>query len=85
MFGQVEREEAPRFGFDDRALLWSTDGVVLKEWKIAGGGRAVLDADLLQDFKAGLTGHVKVQNAGGQEMNVRFSLKGFSAALRALP
>ncbi len=47
--------------------------------------RAVLDADLLQDFKAGLTGHVRVQNAGGQEMNVRFSLKGFSAALQALP
>ncbi len=47
--------------------------------------RAVLDADLLQDFKAGLTGHVKVQNAGGQEMNLRFSLKGFSAALQALP
>ena len=47
--------------------------------------RAVLDADLLQDFKAGLTGHVKVQNAGGQEMIVRFSLKGFSAALQALP
>ncbi len=47
--------------------------------------RAVLEADLLQDFKAGLTGHVKVQNAGGQEMIVRFSLKGFSAALQALP
>ncbi len=47
--------------------------------------RAVLDADLLQDFKAGMIGHVKVQNAGGQEMNVRFSLKGFSAALQALP
>ncbi len=47
--------------------------------------RAVLDADFLQDFKAGTTGHVKVQNAGGQEMNVRFSLKGFSAALQALP
>ena len=47
--------------------------------------RAVLDADLLQDFKAGMTGNVKVQNAGGQEMNVRFSLKGFSAALQALP
>ncbi len=47
--------------------------------------RAVLDADLLQDFKEGLTGHVKVQNAGGQEMIVRFSLKGFSAALQALP
>jgi len=47
--------------------------------------RAVLDADLLQDFKAGLTGHVKVQNAGGQELIVRFSLKGFSAALQALP
>ena len=47
--------------------------------------RAVLDADLLQDFKAGLTGHVKVQNAGGQEMILRFSLKGFSAALQALP
>ena len=47
--------------------------------------RAVLDADLLQDFKAGLTGHVKVQDADGQEMIVRFSLKGFSAALQALP
>ncbi len=47
--------------------------------------RAVLDADLLQDFKAGLAGHVKVQNAGGQEMIVQFSLKGFSAALQALP
>ncbi len=47
--------------------------------------RAVLDADLVQDFKAGMTGHVKVQNAGGQKMIVRFSLKGFSAALQALP
>ncbi len=47
--------------------------------------RAVLDGDLLNDLKAGLTGHVKFQNAAGQVLVVPVSLKGFSAALRALP
>ncbi len=47
--------------------------------------RAVLDGDLLKDLKAGLTGHVKFQNAAGQVLIVPVSLKGFSAALRALP
>ncbi len=47
--------------------------------------RAILEADLLKDLKAGLTGHVKFQNAAGQVLVVPVSLKGFSAALRALP
>ena len=47
--------------------------------------RAVLDDDLLKDLKAGLTGHVKFQDAAGQVLIAPVSLKGFSAALRALP
>ncbi len=47
--------------------------------------RAILERDLLDDLKAGLTGHVKFQNAAGQVLIVPVSLKGFSAALRALP
>ena len=47
--------------------------------------RVVLDGDLLEDFKAGLTGLVKFQTASGQVLNVPLSLKGFSAALQALP
>ncbi len=47
--------------------------------------RAILEDDLLKDLKAGLTGHVKFQNAAGQVLVVPVSLKGFSAALRALP
>ncbi len=47
--------------------------------------RAILEGDLLKDIKAGLTGHVRFQNAAGQVLIVSVSLKGFSAALRALP
>ncbi len=47
--------------------------------------RAVLDGELLTDLKAGLTGRVKFQNADGQELAIPISLKGFTAALRALP
>ncbi len=47
--------------------------------------RAVLEDDLLKDLKAGLTGRVKFQDATGQVLIVPVSLKGFSAALRALP
>ena len=47
--------------------------------------RAVLEGDLLKDLKAGLTGNVKFQNAVGQVLIVPVSLKGFSAALEALP
>ena len=47
--------------------------------------RAILEGDLLKDLKAGLTGRVKFQNATGQVLIVPVSLKGFSAALRALP
>ncbi len=47
--------------------------------------RVVLEGELLDELKAGLTGQVKVQNAAGQVQSVPISLKGFSAALRALP
>ena len=47
--------------------------------------RAILEDDLLKDLKAGLTGHVKFQNAAGQVLVVPVSLRGFSAALRAMP
>ena len=47
--------------------------------------RAVLEGDLLDELKAGLTGQVKFQNAAGQVRSVPVSLKGFTAALRALP
>lgn len=47
--------------------------------------RAILEGDLLEDLKAGLTGYVKFQNAAGQVLIVPVSLKGFTAALRALP
>jgi invasion protein IalB len=47
--------------------------------------RAILDGELLEELKAGLTGQVKFHNAAGQELAVPISLKGFSAALRALP
>jgi invasion protein IalB len=47
--------------------------------------RAVLEGELLKDLKAGLIGHVKFQNAANREISVPISLKGFTAALRALP
>ncbi len=47
--------------------------------------RAALEGDLLKDLKAGLTGHVKFQNAAGRVVVVQVSLKGISAALQALP
>ncbi len=47
--------------------------------------RAVLEGALLKDFRAGLTGYVKFQDSNGQVLGVPISLKGFSAALRALP
>ncbi len=47
--------------------------------------RAILEGDLLEDLKAGLIGYVKFQNAAGQVLIVPVSLKGFTAALRALP
>jgi invasion protein IalB len=46
--------------------------------------RAVLEGELLKDFKAGLIGHVKFQNAANREISVPISLKGFTAALRTL-
>jgi invasion protein IalB len=47
--------------------------------------RAILDGGLLEDLKAGLRGQVRFQNATGQAVAVPISLKGFTAALRALP
>ncbi len=47
--------------------------------------RGVLEGELLDELKAGLTGQVKFQNAAGQVRSVPVSLKGFTAALRALP
>lgn len=46
--------------------------------------RAVLEGKLLKDLKAGLVGKVKFQTAAGQEISVPISLKGMTAALRAL-
>ncbi len=47
--------------------------------------RAILDGGLLEDLKAGLKGPVRFRNATGQAVAVPISLKGFTAALRALP
>ena len=47
--------------------------------------RAILEGDLLEEFKAGMTGQVNFQNAAGRPRTVPISLKGFTAALRALP
>jgi len=47
--------------------------------------RAILEGDLLEDFKAGVKGQVKFQNADGRARTIPISLKGFTAALRALP
>jgi invasion protein IalB len=47
--------------------------------------RAILEGDLLEDFKAGVEGQVKYQNSAGQSRTVPISLKGFTAALGALP
>ncbi len=47
--------------------------------------RAILEGDLLEELKAGMTGQLKYQNAAGQARTVAVSLKGFTAALRALP
>ena len=47
--------------------------------------RAILEGGLLEDFKAGVTGQMIFQNAAGQSRTVPISLKGFTAALRALP
>jgi invasion protein IalB len=47
--------------------------------------RAILEGGLLEDFKAGMAGQVNFQNAAGQSRTVPISLKGFTAALRALP
>ncbi len=46
--------------------------------------RAILDDELLKDLKAGLKGQVKFQSGAGQVLIATVSLKGFSAALRAL-
>ena len=47
--------------------------------------RAILEGDFLKSLKAGLIGQVKFQNAAGQVRTIPFSLKGFTAAIRALP
>jgi invasion protein IalB len=47
--------------------------------------RPILEGDLLNDLKAGLMGHVRFQDASGRVLVVSLSLKGFTAALRALP
>ena len=47
--------------------------------------RVLLEGDLLKNLKAGLAGYVRFQNGAGQELVVKVSLKGFSAALQALP
>ena len=47
--------------------------------------RVLLEDDLLMNLKAGLAGYVRFVNGAGQELVVKISLKGFSAALQALP
>ena len=47
--------------------------------------RVLLEDDLLKNLKAGLAGYVRFQNGADQELVVKVSLKGFSAALQALP
>ncbi len=47
--------------------------------------RVLLEGDLLKNLKAGRAGNVRFQNAAGKKLVVKVSLKGFSAALRALP
>lgn len=47
--------------------------------------RAILEGVFLQNLKAGLIGQVKFQNAAGRVRTIPFSLKGFTAAIRALP
>jgi invasion protein IalB len=46
--------------------------------------QAEMPTDLLQSFKAGSGGTVKLVRPDGQEMSVTFSLKGFTAAFDAL-
>ncbi len=45
----------------------------------------VLKEELLKSFKAGLVGNVMFQDGAGRPVKVAFSLKGFTAALEALP
>ncbi len=47
--------------------------------------RVALEGGFLEDLKAGLAGQVKFVNGTGEVLIVRVSLKGFSAALQALP
>ncbi len=47
--------------------------------------RVALEGDFLEDLKAGLAGQVKFVNGTGEVLVVQVSLKGFSAALQALP
>jgi len=47
--------------------------------------RLRMEGDLLKDLKVGLVGHMRFQNGAGQDLVVKVSLKGFSAALLALP
>lgn len=46
--------------------------------------RGVLEKKLIHDLKAGMVGHVRFQDGSGQTANINVSLKGFTAALRAL-
>lgn len=41
--------------------------------------------ELLKSLQAGLIGHVTFQNGIGQPITINFSLKGFTAAFKALP
>ncbi len=47
--------------------------------------RGVLEDKLVHDLKAGLVGHVRFKNGNGQTAVIKVSLKGFTAALQALP
>lgn len=47
--------------------------------------RGVLEDALIHDLKAGLVGRVRFQDGNGQTAIIEVSLKGFTAALRALP
>ena len=47
--------------------------------------RGVLEEALIHDLKAGLVGRVRFQDGNGQTAIIKVSLKGFTAALRALP
>lgn len=47
--------------------------------------RGVLEKTLIHDLKDGMVGHVRFQDGNGQTAIINISLKGFTAALRALP